>query len=61
MRQWAAVMTNRSAISAPPQKNSPFSAIATCQVCSPNSASVPPMILRLSSAYSRRTVGTVVR
>lgn len=48
MTQWAAVMTNRSAISAPPQKNTPSNAMATCQVCSPTSASSLPMILRLS-------------
>lgn len=47
MTQCAAVMTNRSEISAPPQKNSPFRATAACHVCSPTSASAPPMILRL--------------
>lgn len=58
MTQWAAVMTNRSAISAPPQKNTPSRAMATCQVCSPIYTSLPPMILRLSSSLnsSRRTV-----
>lgn len=50
--QWAAVMTNRSAISAPPQKNTPSRAMATCQVCSPMSASSLPMILRLSPSTS---------
>lgn len=55
-------MTNRSEISAPPQKNSPSNATAACQVCSPTSESVPPIILRLtppsptsSSRNSRRT------
>jgi len=40
-------MTNRSAISAPPQKNTRSRAMATCQVCSPIYASSLPMILRL--------------
>lgn len=48
MTQCAAVMTNRSSMSAPPQKNSPSSAMATCHVCSPMAASLPPMILRFS-------------
>jgi len=52
MTQWAAVMTNRSAISAPPQKNTPSRAMATCQVCSPMYASSLPMILRLSPSMS---------
>lgn len=58
MTQWAAVMTNRSAISAPPQKNTPSKAMATCQVCSPTSASSLPIILRLSPSLdsSRLTV-----
>jgi len=47
MTQWAAVMTNRSAISAPPQKNTPSRATATCHVYSPTLASSPPTILRL--------------
>jgi len=58
MTQWAAVMTKRSAISAPPQKNTPSKAMATCQVCSPTSASSLPIILRLSPSLdsSRLTV-----
>lgn len=58
MTQWAAVMTNRSVISAPPQKNTPSRAMATCQVCSPMYVSSLPMILRLSPSLnsSRSTV-----
>lgn len=62
MTQWAAVITNRSAISAPPQKNNPSIAMATCHVCSPTIESSPPTILRLlwplprSSRNSRRRI-----
>lgn len=47
MRQWAAVSTKCSLSSAPPQKNMPSRAIATCHGNSPISVSPPDMMRRL--------------